>query len=97
MKWVDDVIHPLVEVRQFGSIPGTSTTYALVEMIHQWCEATDTQGTYVRVLLLDYSKAFDLINHNILISKLTGIGLPAHIVRWMAAFLIDRNHSSQNW
>ena len=93
MKWVDDVLQPLVDVRQFGSIPGTSTTDALVEMIHQWYEATDTQGTYVRVLLLDYSKAFDLINHNILISKLTGIGLPAHIVRWMAAFLIDRNHS----
>ena len=42
---------------------GTSTTNALVEMIHHWCEATDRCGTYVRIVLLDFAKAFYLINH----------------------------------
>ena len=42
------------------------------------------------MLLVDYSKSFDHINHEILIAKLCGMGLPAHLVRWMAAFLVDR-------
>ena len=47
----------------------------------------------MRVLFLDYSKAFDLINHETLIDKLVAMNLPAHIVRWMAAFLLDREQT----
>ena len=64
-----------------------------MEMVHTWCEATDKPDTFVRVLLVDYSKAFDHINHEIMIAKLYDMGLPAYLVRWMAAFLIDRQQS----
>ena len=40
--------------------------------------------------MLDFSKAFDLINHYLLLDKLQSYGLPAHILRWMATFLLDR-------
>ena len=59
-------------------------------MTHKWYEATDTLNTYVRIVLLDFSKAFDLINHNILLEKLQAFGISAPILRWMAAFLLDR-------
>ena len=59
-------------------------------MTHKWYEATDKPNTYVRIVLLDFSKAFDLINHNILLEKLQVFGIPAPILRWMAAFLLDR-------
>ena len=62
-------------------------------MLHKWYKATDEQGTTVRMLFLDYSKAFDLINHEILINKVVAMNLPAHIVRWMAAFLLDRQQT----
>ncbi len=60
---------------------------------HKSVEATDTASTYVRIAadLADYSKAFDLIDHNLLVNKLVDIGLTRHIVRWMAAFLADRS------
>ena len=61
-----------------------------MEMVHTWYEAIDKSDTFVRVLLVDCSKAFHHINHEILIAKRCGMGLPAHLVRWMAAFLIDR-------
>ena len=70
------------------------TTDALLEMFHSWCEATDKPDYFVRVLLVDYSKAFDHINHELLIVKLCDMGLPAHLVRWMASFLIDHQ---QDW
>ena len=59
-------------------------------MTHKWYEANDTRNTYVRIVQLDFSKAFDLINHNILLDKLQVFGISAHILRWMAAFLLDR-------
>ena len=70
LNWVDDVITPQIDERQFGGLAGTGTTDALVEMFHSWCEATDTPESFVRVLLVDYSKAFDHINHELLITKL---------------------------
>ena len=67
-----------------------TTTDALVEMIHRWSEATDKLDNYVRVALLDFSKAFDLINHNKLLVKLKQYDIPPHIRRWIATFLLDR-------
>ena len=69
---------------------GTCTTDALVEMLHKLYESTDVTGNFVRVFFLNYSKAFDLINHDILLNKMVGMEVPAHLVRSMAAFLLDR-------
>ena len=76
MKWVDETIEGEIDAKQFGGISGTSTTDVLVELVHMWYKATD--------------KAFDLINHHLLLDKLQSYGLPAHILRWMATFLLDR-------
>ena len=82
LNWADDVITPQIDERQFGGLAGTGTTDALVEMFHSWCEATDKPDSFVRELLVDYSTAFDHINHELLITKLCDI-----------AFLIDRQQS----
>ena len=90
MGWVDDVVGDFIDEKQFGGVRGTSTTVALVEMTHNWYKATDALNTYVRIVMLDFSKAFDLINHHILLDKLISYNIPEHIVRWLAAFLLDR-------
>ena len=59
---------------------GTSTTDALVEMIHHWCEDTDRCGTYVRNHLLDFAKAFDFIIHEKVLVKLKAIDVPPYIL-----------------
>ena len=90
MKWVDETIEGEIDAKQFGGISGTSTTDVLVDLVQMWYKATDKLNSYVRVVMLDFSKAFDVINHHLLLDKLQSYGLPAHILRWMATFLLDR-------
>ena len=90
LKWVDVCVKPQTDDKQYGGMAGTCTTDALVEMLHKWYESIDVTGNFVRVLFLDYSKAFDLINHDILLNLMTGMEVPAYLVRLMAAFVLDR-------
>ena len=63
---------------------------ALVRMLHDWYTVTDKAKALVRVLLVDFRKAFDLINHNLLLEKLESLQVPKVLVRWIHAFLSDR-------
>jgi hypothetical protein len=64
-----DTIHSILDRRQFGSLKGCSTVDFLISMFYCWFLDTDGNGESVRVFLLDFSKAFDRINHQILIKK----------------------------
>ena len=88
-KWAREAVAPNIHPRQFGAVQGSSTAHALVEMLHYIQRNLDTPGRHVRMLLLDYSKAFDLVNHNILLEKMQRAGNPACLVRWCAAFLLS--------
>ena len=72
---------------QFGSVPRSSTTHALISMLHTWTKYTDGNGSTVRVVLFDYRKAFDLIDHSILAEKLMTLDHPHRIVCWIIDFL----------
>ena len=47
---------------------------------------------YVGVVFLDISKAFDTINHDLLLSKLSNLGLFPSAVTWFLSYLSDRCH-----
>ncbi len=70
--------------------PNWSTTYVLIHMIHKWVTGTDGDGVTVRTILLDYRKAFDLIDHSILRDKLYKLELPRSVINWIIDFLSDR-------
>ena len=92
---VNDEIEENINSKQFDGMGGASTTDALVEMNHIWSKETDKLDHYVKVALLDFSKAFDLINHNTLLVKLKQCDLPPHIRRWIATFLLDRTQQDK--
>lgn len=53
-----------IDSGQFGFIPGSSTTLALISMFHHWLGVTDATGSTVRIALLDFRKAFDLMKRH---------------------------------
>ena len=68
-EWIMSQIRHLVDRKQFGSLASLSTTHALLSFVHHLYKSTDQTNQCVRVLLLDFSKAFDRIDHYILIKK----------------------------
>ena len=91
---IDQALKPVVlssiDLFQFGFIPGSSTTFALISMFHHWLRATDGTGSSVRTALLDFRKAFDLVDHHILVAKLLRIEVKPTAVNWLTDFLSDR-------
>ena len=85
--YVKPAILKEISANQFGCVPKSSTTHALISMIHTWTKHTDGNGATVRVVLFDYRKAFDLIDHSILASKLSSLHLPHGIACWIVDFL----------
>ena len=75
---------------QYGAIPNSSTTQALISMVHSWTKYTDGTGSTVRVVLFDYRKAFDLIDHTLLVRKLLTLDIPYGITCWVIDFLKNR-------
>ena len=54
---------------------------------------TDDASSVVRMLLCDFSKAFDLVDHSTLIQKLNDIGVHESLAQWTANFLYNRSQN----
>lgn len=61
-----DVLVP----NQYGAVLNSSTTQALIHMLHDLSKETDGNGATVRAIFFDFRKVFDLIDHKILVEKL---------------------------
>ena len=91
----DDVKPAVIDVldpSQYGSVPNSSTTQALIHMFHNLSKETDGNGATVRTIPFYYRKAFDSIDHIILVEKLCRLNLPTRIINWIIDFL---SNSSQ--
>ena len=75
--------------KQFGALKGRSTSHELVDIFHKWHRALD-QRQSVRVVFVDYAKAFDHVDHGTVLNKLHEMGIPPKILRWLSSFLLDR-------
>lgn len=89
-RWLFNHIKPSIDHLQFGNIKNCSTTHALIHLIHNWLVALDNPGTTIRSCMIDFSKAFDRIDHNILLQKLQMLDTPPILLNWCANFLQDR-------
>lgn len=81
------LLHP----NQFGFLPNRSTEMNLLEFWDSVTWAMDDK-TQTDTIYMDFSKAFDSIPHNRLISKMTLYGLDEVYVNWFIDYFKDRKH-----
>lgn len=86
------VQNKLLSKTQFGFRPGFSTTDALLYTIESWRKTLDDNQKAV-VAALDLSKAFDSIDHEILMNKLTKIGLTRDARSFLSNYLSNRHQA----
>ena len=88
-KWIMDEIHSGVDARQFGNQKGVSTTHCLIDVYHHLISGGENPAAISTLVLTDFSKAFDLIDHKIVIIKLLDLGVPPSIAQWVVDFLTN--------
>ncbi|CAB4012357.1 Hypothetical predicted protein, partial [Paramuricea clavata] len=62
-RYLKPAVMERIDKRQFGTVPKSCTTHALISMLHTWTKNTDGNGSTTCVMLFDFRKAFDLIDH----------------------------------
>ena len=74
----------------FGYRKGHSTEHCLVTMIELWKKAPDNKKSAGGGVLTDLSKAFDCLNHNLLIAKLDAYGFDTSALDYIYNYLKQR-------
>ena len=74
---------------QFGFQKGKSTHLAIMMLVDKITEALD-QGESVVGVFLDFSKAFDTVDHNILLQKMNRYGICGVELQWIEDYLSNR-------
>jgi hypothetical protein len=77
---------------QYAFKPTGSTTCALIDLSYR-LQMMLEKCKYVRCVFTDFSKAFDIVDHCILLGKLIHLGIPNFIVHWIKSFLSGRMHA----
>ena len=80
----------LLYKHQFGFQKGKSTYMALMLLIDKITETLDNGDCLVGIYL-DFSKAFDTVNHYILLQKLSMYGVQDIALEWFRDFLANRS------
>ena len=90
VEYLDE--NKLLSHNHHGSRSGLSTATALVQMYDQWVQEVD-HDKMVGVMMIDLSAAFDMVDHSLLVEKLTMFGLDENAVEWCRSYLLGRYQS----
>ncbi len=80
----------LIHQNQWGFKKGVSTESLLLFLSETWKKAVDS-GEKVGVVFVDFQKTFDIVDHNILKSKLSTVGVSGVFHEWVVYYLFNRS------
>ncbi len=75
--------------RQYGFRPGRSCEHALLSAQNILLESLSKKQVSL-LLLIDYSKAFDMVDHKVMLKKLYHYGIRGTALTWMKSYLENR-------
>ena len=74
---------------QYGFRPKLSTNHALINITEKIRETLD-KGHFACGVFVDFQKAFDTVNHKIILKKLANYGIRGKMNDWFASYLNNR-------
>ena len=74
---------------QFGFRPGHSTQQAIITLIDKITKSLDNDDIVIS-LFIDLKKAFDTVDHRILLRKLYAYGIRGTMLKWIESYLSGR-------
>ena len=80
--------------RQFGFRKDSSTTYLMLELLDNIYNSKE-KGKIPGIIFLDIKKAFDTVNHDILIRKLRHYRITGTALKWFKSYLNNRYQSTK--
>ena len=92
-EWMYNDISTKIDLQQYGNVRGSSTTLCLIDFLNFIYEELEKRKTAVTATFIDFKKAFDLVDHNIVIKKAIALGVRECIIPWIADFLSGRRQS----
>ena len=92
IDWLMHYIGDWLDPKQFGGLKGNSTSHYLIELLN-FILFNEDYDLPIAVLLcaIDFSKAFNRQNHNILLTTLSDMGVPGWLLNIVMGFLTDRS------
>ena len=82
--------HDILYSKQFGFRKNHSTETAIIDLVTKLTDAID-KNKFTAGIFLDLSKAFDTVNHSIIIAKLQHYGIRGIALEWFKNYLTNRN------
>ena len=90
-KWLLHHIGDKIDFRQYGGQKGNSVNHYLIELINFILYSQDSRDQVaVLACIVDFKKAFNRQSHEILVTKLSDLGVPGWLLLLVIAFLKDR-------
>jgi len=86
--------HQILTDKQYGFREKNSTSLALINLIDKLSEEIDNKKFSVGIFI-DLSKAFDTVDHTIMLSKLEVYGVRGHALNWFKSYLENRQQFVQ--
>ena len=91
VEWLMHYIGDKIDPKQFGGQKGNSISHYMIELIN-FIQYNQDYNLPIGVLAcaIDFSKAFNRQNHNILVTKLSDMGVPGWLLNIVMGFLSER-------
>jgi len=90
MSHIKSILPPTLDPFQFAYRAKRSTEDAICSALHPALTHLDKKDSYVRMLFIDFSSAFNTIIPQQLICKLDQLGLNTSLCNWLLDFLSER-------
>ena len=82
--------HKILSNSQFGFRSNRSTVDALMNFVEEIRKTWDNQNTVTKCTFVDLKKAFDTVDHKMLLKKCASYGLRGHVLKILESYLKDR-------